>query len=80
MGLLSDADEPGTVITSKLQAGQWCSHRLQSHGSDQGWRYQQIQVTNPDKTRQQVSLSRNTRQKWQETGLEARIEIRLHIS
>lgn len=68
------------MITSVLKAGQWCFHRLQSNGPGQGWWYQQIQEINPDKTRQRVSLSRKTRQKWQETGLEAGLEIRLYVS
>lgn len=36
--------------------------------------------TRPDKTKQRVSISRKTSQKWQETGLEAGLEIRLYVS
>lgn len=83
VGLLWDGDELGATMTPALQAGQWCSHRLQSHGTLSG----AVVATSPNdhprqsKTRSQVhSPAMKISQKWQESELEAGVEIRLHMS
>lgn len=92
MGLLWDRDEPEAMMTPAIHTGQRCSYRVQSHGTisgmvlatgptDQPRQSKEInKAHSPASKKYQKSWSSQTSIKWQASGLEAGVKIKLYIS